>query len=182
EDNLREQTQLLDGRKDASPQHTDDARKLAGQQEELRGSINSLREKTKFDDVKPLLGKVAGLMDEVAGELRQPRTDAEVIATQGAIIELLVPPDQKGGQGSMAKMQAMMARMMAQTQSRAAGGNNSKSSSAFAGNEAEGAAGKDKTNARSVEKSGGASSAGEWPEEFRDQLQAYFQQVESAGR
>jgi hypothetical protein len=42
----------------------------------------------------------------------------------------------------------------------------------------EGAAEKDKSNTRSVEKAGGASNAGEWPEEFRDQLQAYFQQVE----
>ena len=33
-------------------------------------------------------------------------------------------------------------------------------------------------NARTVEKSGGAANAGDLPEEFRDALQSYFQQLE----
>ncbi|MHA3772360.1 hypothetical protein ACXR0O_12575 [Verrucomicrobiota bacterium sgz303538] len=181
QDNIREQTQLLDGKKDANPEHSSDAKKLATQQDELRDSVGQLREKTKFEDVKPLLDKVEEAMDEVAGKLRKSKTDAEVVTTEGIVIEMLVPPDKKGGKsGSMAKMQQMLQQMMAQaTKARSGGGNNSKSSSSFSGELAEGAAGKDKSNGRRVEKAGGASNAGELPEEFRDQLQAYFQQVDA---
>ena len=76
----------------------------------------------------------------------------------------------------------MMQQMMSQaTQAKKAGGNNSKSSSSFAGDATTGAVAKDSTGARRVEKTGGASNAGEWPEEFRDQLQSYFQQLENSG-
>jgi hypothetical protein len=181
QDNIREQTQLLDGKREGNPQHADDAQKLAEQQDELRNTVEELRDKTKFDDVKPLLMKVEDLMVEISGDLRAPKTDAEVLASQGAVIELLVPPDKKGGKsGSMAKMQSALQQMMAQaTRARVAGGNNSRSASTFAGDPADGAAGNDKGNARAVDKAGGASNAGEWPEEFRDQLQAYFQQLDA---
>jgi len=110
------------------------------------------------------------------------KTDADVVATQGAIIELLVPPDKKGGKGSP-KMQQMMQQMMAQaTQARKAGGNNGKFDSGFVGDVAQGTAVKDTTGNRRVEKAGGVGNAGEWPEEFRDQLQAFFQQVEGGAK
>ena len=94
-----------------------------------------------------------------------------------------MPPDKKGGSQSqspkMAQMQQRMQQMMQQmTKSRTAGGNNSKAPSTLAGTAAEGVTAKDKTNARTVEKSGGAANAGEWPEEFREALQAYFQAIE----
>ncbi len=77
----------------------------------------------------------------------------------------------------------MMQKMMAQvTQARKSGGNNGKSSSSFAGDTTSGAVAKDTTGARRVEKTGGAGNAGEWPEEFRDQLQSYFQQIESSAK
>lgn len=183
QDNIREQTQLLDGKKDANPQHADDSKKLATQQDELRDSVGQLREKTKFEDVKPLLDGVETLMDEVATQLRGAKTDGEVVTTQSTVIEMLVPPDKKSNNsGSMAKMQQMLQQMMAQTtRSRAGGGNNSKSSSSFGGELAEGAASRDRANARQVEKAG-AGNTGEWPEEFRDQLQAYFQQIEAGAK
>ncbi|MEQ1854654.1 MAG: hypothetical protein ABMA01_24060, partial [Chthoniobacteraceae bacterium] len=58
------------------------------------------------------------------------------------------------------------------------GGNNSKAMSTLEGTTAQGANVKDKANTRTVEKSGGAANAGEWPEEFREALQAYFQAIE----
>ena len=178
QDNIREQTEMLEGKKDANPQHAEDAKKLAAQQSDLSDVVGLLREKTKFDDVKPLLEKVEFVMDEVAGNLREPKTDEEVVSTEAAIIELLVPPDKKGGK-SQSPMQQMMQKMMAQvTKSKSAGRNNNKASSAMIGTAAEGATAKEK-NARQVEKAGGASNAGEWPEEFRDQLQSFFQQVEA---
>ena len=92
-----------------------------------------------------------------------------------------MPPDKKGGKSeSQSKMQQMMQKMMAQvTKAKKAGGNNAKSSSAFSGAETSGAAVQGKGPGRQVEKAGGASNAGEWPEEFRDQLQSYFQQIEA---
>ena len=184
QDNIREQTTLLDERKDTNPQHADFAKKLAEQQVELQGTVGALREKTTFDDVKPLLQKVETLMDEVAVNLRAPNTSEEVVGTEGMIIELLVPPDKKGGKSpSMAKMQQRMQQMMAQaTTSKKAGGNASRNASNLAGSTAEGAAARDRANARNVEKAGGAANAGEWPEEFRDQLQAYLQRLESGAK
>jgi hypothetical protein len=182
EDNIREQTQLLDGKKDNDSDRADNATKLAGQQDELQKTVAELREKTKFDEVKPALQAAEGLMSEVADDLREPKTDAEVVSAQGSIIEILVPPDKKGGK-SGSKMQQMMRQMLAQaTQAKSASGNNSKSSSSFAGEAAEGAAGRNKANARNVEKAGGAADSGEWPEEFRDQLQAYFQRIEAGAK
>ncbi len=179
QENIREQTEMLEGKKDANPQHAEDAKLLARQQSDLSDTVGLLREKTKFDDVKPLLEKVEFVMDEVAGNLREPKTDEEVVSTEAAIIELLVPPDKKGGK-SQSPMQQMMQKMMAQaTKAKKAGGNNAKSSTGMVGTTAEGAALQAKTNARAVDKAGGASNAGEWPEEFRDQLQSFFQQVEA---
>ena len=199
QDGIREQTQLVDEKKDANPHYAEDSGKLAEQQDEFRQILGGLLQKILFDGVQqtltdPLAGATApppskfaqfqpvieetlGLSGEVSGDLRKPKTDADVVGTQGAIIELLVPPDKKGSKNS--KAQQMMQKMMAQaTKARSAGGNNSKASSGMAGDESSGAVAKDTTGARRVEKTGGATGAGEWPEEFRDQLQTYFQQIE----
>ena len=202
QDNIREQTELVDQAKDTNAHYADDAEKLAAQQDEMSRTIGALLAKihfaglkplldspailappaSKFDEFKPLVEAVLGLTNEVAGDLRKPKTDADVVATEGAIIELLVPPDKKGGNAN-SKAQQMMRQMMATaTKARSAGGNNAKSPSSFAGDTANGAVAKDTTGARHVEKAGGASNAGEWPEEFRDQLQSYFQQLESGAK
>lgn len=182
EDNIREQTDLLEGRKDANEKHAEDAKKLASQQSDLSDVVGILREKTKFGEVKPLLEKVEFLMDETAGNLRKAKTDAEVVSLQGTIIELLVPPDDKNSESksqSQSKMQQMMQKMMAQmTKGKTPGGNNSKAASPFAGTGTDGVAGRGKGDTRPVEKGTGATDAGQWPEEFRDQLQSYFQQLD----
>jgi hypothetical protein len=201
QDGIREQTQLVDQGKDANTRYGDDAKKLGDQQQDLTGTLGGLMQKILFDGLqksltdplagakppapskfakfKPAIDAALKMSGEVASELPKPQTDDEVVGTQGAIIEVLVPPDKKGGKS---KAQQMMRQMMAQaTQARKAGGNNGKSSSSFAGDNASGAVAKDSNGARRVEKMGGASNAGEWPEEFRDQLQAYFQQLENSG-
>jgi hypothetical protein len=45
EDNIREQTQLLDAKKENDPDHPDNAAKLAGQQDELRKTVGSCARK-----------------------------------------------------------------------------------------------------------------------------------------
>jgi hypothetical protein len=202
QDGVREQTQLVDDKKEANPQYAEDSGKVAEQQDGMGKILGGLLQKIMFDgvaqsltdplaastptkskyaDFQPAIEGALTLSADVAADLRKPKTDADVVSTQGAIIELLVPPDKKGGKGA-SKAQQMMQKMMAQaTQARKAGGNNSKSSSSFAGEEASGAVAKDTTGARRVEKTGGASAT-EWPEEFRDQLQAYFQQLDGGGK
>jgi hypothetical protein len=187
EDTIREQTGELEKAKEKNPNHPDDSAKLATTQNQLNGTLQDIGENPKFakfmGDVAPLLEQVSSLMREVSGELNKPNTGAETASLEGIIIELLVPPDKKGGSASqsqqMTQMQKMMQQMMQQmTKSRTAGGNNSRNPSSLEGTTAQGPAGKDKSNLRTVEKSGGAANAGEWPEEFREALQAYFQAME----
>jgi hypothetical protein len=187
QDSIREQTGDLDGGKEKNPNYATDSAKLGTAQSQLSGTVKEIGENPKFakfmGDVGPLLDQVTTLMHEVAGDLGKPKTDQETLATEGIIIELLVPPGKKGGSQSqspqMAKMQQQMQQMMQQmTKSRTAGGNNSKAPSTMEGRPAEGASARDKSNTRTVEKSGGAANAGEWPEEFREALQAYFQALE----
>jgi hypothetical protein len=203
QDTIREQTQIVEERKYSSPQYVDDALNLAVQEDELRKSLGGLLQKivfdgvshaltdplagatgsppSKFADFQPVIEATLGLAGEVSGDLRTPKTDEGVVGAEGTIIELLVPPDKKSGQSS-SKAQQMMQKMMAQaTQAPRAGGNNSKSSSSFPGDETTGLVSKGKAETRPVDKTGGANT-GEWPEEFRDQLQAYFQQIEGGSK
>jgi hypothetical protein len=190
EDSIREQTSELERTKEKNPNHADDSAKLGVTQNQLTGTIQEIEGNPKFakfmsytGEVVQLLTQVSGMMHEVAGELRKPNTGADTTATEGMIIEMLVPPDKKGSSESqsqqMTQMQQMMQKMMQQmTKSRTAGGNNGKFNSTLEGTTADGANVKDKANTRTVEKSGGAANAGEWPEEFREALQAYFQAIE----
>jgi hypothetical protein len=191
EDNIRDQTFELERGKEKNPNHAADSAKLGTAQSQLSGTVKEIEENPQFakfmGEVGPLLEQVTGLMHEVSGELAKPKTDDETTAVEGIIIELLVPPDQKGGSQSqspqMAKMQQRMQQMMQQmTRSKTAGGNNSKAPSSMEGTAADGTSVKDKANARTVEKSGGAANAGEWPEEFREALQSYFQALEDQKR
>ena len=204
QDGVREQTQMVEEKKEGNQRYADDAKHLATQQDEVGKMLGALMKKIVFDGMNPALddplaagqppaqSKFAGfqpviektleLAGDVAKDLREPKTDNEVTATQGTIIELLVPPDKKGGKPG-SKMQQMMQKMMAQaTQSKKSGGNNGKYDNSFIGDTAKGAVTKDNAGSRRVEKAGGATNAGEWPEEFRDQLQAYFQQLEGGGK
>jgi hypothetical protein len=203
QDGIREQTQLVDSSKAANEHYSDDSKKLGEQQDDLRATLGGLLQKIMFDGVqksltdalasttapepskfekfRPAIEGSLKLSGEVSEDLRKPQTDTEVVSVESAIIELLVPPDKKGGKSS--PQQKMMQQMMAQvTQARKSGGNNGKSSSSFVGDAASGAAAKDTNGARRVEKTGGAGNAGEWPEEFRDQLQAFFQQLEGGSK
>jgi len=185
EDNIREQTGELEKQKDTNANHASDSAKLGVAQNQLGGSVKEIRENPKFakfmGEIGPVLMKVEDLMGEVTGQLRKPDTGTETVAVEGTVIELLVPPDKKGGKQSqsMAQMQKRMQQMMQQmTKARKPGGNASRQASSLAGTNAEGAAMGKKANARTVDKSGGAANAGEWPEEFRDALQNYLQSIE----
>ena len=184
QDTIRDQTTELEKTK-AADNYGTEASKLSGVQSGLAGSVKKLTEEPKFakfmDKVGPVLAKVEELMNESAGELKAPKTDENVVQIHGTIIEVLVPPDKKGGKQSpkMAQMQKKMQQMMQQmSKGKKPGRNASQNPSSLAGTPADGASGRNKANTRIVDKSGGASSAGEWPEEFRDALQSFIQSVE----
>ena len=184
QDTIRDQTNELEKTK-AADNYSAEAGKLSGVQSGLAGSVKKLTEEPKFakfmDKFGPTLNKAEELMGESAGELKAPRTDDNVVQIHGTVIEILVPPDKKGGKPSpqSAQMKKMMQQMMQQmAKGKKPGQGASKNPSSLAGTAADGASGKNKANARVVDKSGGASSAGEWPEEFRDALQSYIQSVE----
>jgi hypothetical protein len=178
QDNIREQTLALESKKWLSRKHGLNSGTLADRENELADFMEKLYNKTPVEEAKPLISKVQELMLDVGAELLSAKTDAQNTAVQGMIIELLVPPDKKGGKQSqqMSKMQQMMQQMMAKAQKPGRGDQKAPSNMASTGQQGAGAGRKD--NARSVEKSSGAAGAGEWPEEFRDQLQSYFQGVE----
>jgi hypothetical protein len=180
QDGLREQTQALDARQWTTDTYGDDASKLGELQSKLAATMAELGEKTTIDEAKPLLAAVNSAMTDVALKLGAPQTDKNTVADQSIIIEMLVPPDKKGGKSSssaMAKMQQAAQKMMAKGQKPGKGNNKADSGMAVAN--ASGAALKDKANQRLVDKSSGAANASEWPAEFRDQLQSFFNNVDA---
>ncbi len=182
QDTIREQTQAVQDRQWTSRRAGGEALRISQLESELADSVGKLRDKTPVQEAKPLLDKVQELMGDVSHELRAAKSDEENVGLQGMIIELLVPPDKKGGSKSqqMSKMQQQMRQMMAKAQKPGRG--NQKQASNMMGLAAEGSGAAKKGATRTVEKGGGAANAGEWPEEFRDQLQAYFQNIESEGK
>lgn len=187
EDNIRELTGDLDRQRETNTNHAADSAKLGVAQSQLGGAVREIRDNPRFakfmGEVGPLLMKVEELMQEVAGELRKPVTGPETIATESTIIELLVPPDNKSNSQSqsqnMANMQRRMQQMMQQMSKGSRPGHNaSRNASNLAGIDAEGPGSGERNTNRLVDKSGGASNVGEWPEEFRDALQSYLQSIE----
>jgi hypothetical protein len=177
EDNIRETTQLLEEKK-TNVDYAAETKKLSSQQDDLYWTVDDLRDSTKFNDFKPTLKAAQDLMRDIFNDLSAPKTDPSVTSAEAAVIEILVPPSNKGA-GSESKTQQLMRQIMAQTaRGSSGGGNNSKSSASATGESAEGAMARIRANARNVEKTGGASNTSEWPEEYRDQLQSYFQATE----
>lgn len=184
QDNLREQTQALDGRQWTSDSYLEDAGKISELQARLAGSIAELNLKTPIEEAKPLLKEVHQMMTDISLQLGSPKTDKGTVAEQSIVIEMLVPPDKKspkdskGQSKSMAMMQQAAREMMAKGQK--PGRNNTKGASDMQGVSAQGPAHKDKATQRNVDKASGSSSSSEWPTEFKDQLQSFFNNVESA--
>jgi hypothetical protein len=77
----------------------------------------------------------------------------------------------------MAKMQQAARELMAKAKNPGKG--NNKGDSNLAGENPIGPGAQGKSGQRIIEQSTGSSQSGEWPTEFRDALQAYFNQVEA---
>ncbi len=176
EEALRENTRVLD--RERGRDYTSQARRLAELQAEIGRETRQLQAKVTNAKLRQLIEKVSGEMVNVALLLRRPQTDAETIAIETEIIELL-----SGCMSSCSGSSGAMGQMMMQTmgmstgsagQGSQAGGMTDRSNSA-----ATGSAVGDPDGARGVEKaSGGAPS--ELPIEFKRKLEAYFEALEES--
>lgn len=176
EDYLRAETGLLEAEKTGSQRRPEDMKRMAAMQDRLRTTTEELRASIKHDKAITILKQAEELMKEVAADFRKDDSSTKVSGLQSIIIETLVPPDEKNDSDS--QMNQMARKMMAQaTRSRSAGGNNAKSSGGAEGDGPDGASSRIRASARPVEKTGGAVNSGEWPEEYRDQLQSYLQAI-----
>jgi len=179
EESLRDQTRLAARQTADEGKHAEAARRLAGVQEEIAGGVRGLAGRTGNPGLKKLVRAVVGEMESATALLNRPRADADVIAVQTVIIEMLSGADDGSGGGSgagqaMQMMQSLSMAMGMMPGSGYAGGSKDGVSGADGSGAKEGTASEE----RRIEKAGGAA-AQEWPAEYRDALQEYFNRRES---
>ena len=172
EEDLRDQTRLASEQTEDMQRHATTALRLADVQEDIAAGVRELDGRAEHPGLQHLVVAVIGEMDDATALLHRPRADAEVIAIQTVIIEMLSGSDDDGGGGGGGAMQMMQSLGMAL---------GSMPGSGFAGGAWEGDRGAEETGAtegidpddRSVERAGGLA-AQDWPVEYRDALQEYF--------
>jgi hypothetical protein len=181
EESLRDQTRLAARQAGDEEKHAAAARRLAGVQEDIAEGVRGLAGRSGNPGLKKLVRAVIGEMEAATALLNRPRADAEVIAVQTVIIEMLSGSDDDGGSAGGSAGQAMQ---MMQTLGMALG---KTPGSGYAGGSKDGVGGADGSGVkdgtagddRSVEKAGGAA-AQDWPPEYRDALQEFFNMLENA--
>ncbi len=174
EEQLREQTRVLEERKDGNLNYSSDARKLARKQKELDSATLDLQRKVKNKKLKQLLEKIDGEMLNAEVHLKRPQTDADTVAIQTEIIELLSMGVNQSSGGQMGGMSMMLMQMMGMGQGGGsyAGGTTDQDNLAFKGEDSE-----QEFESRTVDTAGGAVE--EWSEEFKDALDAYYRALEA---
>ncbi len=184
ESGLREQTRRLDGNRVAEPDYPAAARQLAQRQNAIAEELQAASGR----DGDPRLGGLAteseSLMSEAADLLRRPQTGAETIAVQTEIIELiaaglLAPPEEENAEnGGAASARLRDLLQIAMEEGGQSGGGGSLAGGPAAGRPAPARkAGGGRPEARSGSGLGGPAGR-DWPEEFRDVLEAYFAVLE----
>jgi hypothetical protein len=195
QDDLRDQTDALE--KQRADLGWDDAvGALSERQEMLHQDLQGLKNQASIDlgalqtfegierslalkltKYYPALSQADSLMEGVVADLRQPRTDAEVTRKQAVIIELLAPPgktddDEGKGKSEEEKLQDLMRQLLAKATHNAPTTPDDAPTTPASFRSARAENGK-----RSPEKSASLAQT-DWPEEFRDALEAYFRGVE----
>lgn len=195
EQELREQTRILDDTKEGNKHYTERAEDLARWQADLRKRMEAAPEEVKLPDeimqkLDKLFDAVVAAMADARQLLAKPDTGGETLGAETAVIELLSATceqcqnSSKGGSSS-AQMQALM-RMLQQMAQRMGqpgqrpGGNWSGGGTDNASPNTTGTAGAGRGQ-RGVEKTGGHDTSA-WPTEFRDALEGYFNSIEGGGK
>lgn len=174
EESLREQTRMLEERKDGNVNYGMDARKLAKKQNELDDAVLSLQRKVKNRKIKMLLEKIDGEMLNAEVYLKRPQTDSETVAIQTEIIELLAGAMDQCSGGQKSGLSMMLMQMMGMGK---AGGGSNAGGSTDLGNMSF-----DELDSSQAYDPGSPDTVGgvdrNWPEEFREFIEAYHEALE----
>ena len=174
EESLREQTRTIEGTRSGNRNYEEAARKLSGIQYELARDTRPLERRAKNADLRRLIEKVGGEMMNAGMYLRRPQTDGETIAIETEIIELLSNCiGMCSGQSSAAARMLQSMRMAG----RRGGGSNAGGTTDSPSIGMDGSADGAMPDERDVEKAGRLDFS-HLPEEFREELKAYFEAVE----
>jgi hypothetical protein len=177
EESLREQTRLLEEGKDGNASWAGDSCRLADNQSDLERDTAMLERKSLNPALRKLADKVGGEMMNAAVYLRRPQTDSATVAIETEIIEILsnIIASSCGQQGG-ARAQMLMKALGLMTNP-TGGGSNAGGTTEKPNVTASGPSSATPAETREIEKTGG-SDAGDWPEEFKDALDAYLNAVE----
>lgn len=179
QENVREQTRMLEEGRETNAYYPTDADRLAGRQKAITEILEPFMETISIPQVAELAAEVRRLIFHAGELIDRPQTDSETIAVQTMVIELLAQAIESAMQGSgdssgAMQMMVMLGQHPGQQPGRGsyAGGQPDRESGELSGR-ADEATNEDRT----VESAGGVSTAA-LPEEFREMLEAYFEQVE----
>jgi hypothetical protein len=192
EENLRDQSHLLEVFKKGRETYPEDTTKLAGKQDETSKELAELKTAQMFQKARPFMDAANEAMDDATLKLKTPRTDDQTLNPQTDAMNLLdeaikaMMPSQQG-QGQGQSQQGMMAfmQMLAMGQGQMgqqpggqspggyAGGGPSDLANVQFNGDVKGPA----RTSRTVEKAGGSGTR-VLPAEFRADLQSYFNAVE----
>ncbi|MEI6808757.1 MAG: hypothetical protein WCN95_08540, partial [bacterium] len=186
EEDLREQTRLVESRKDDNPDYPAVAGKLAKTQRDIADGTRPFERKAIARPLQRLVEKVSGEMMNAVMYLQRPQTDQETIAIENGIIELLSSSiDEAGSQckgGSAGAAGAMLA--MARGKGVGKGSGRRPGQGSMAGGTTDkanllsrGVSDGNSSGQRDVEKGGGIDAANV-PEEFREALESYYRALE----
>jgi hypothetical protein len=176
EEALRENTRLLD--REPGPNYRSKAQRLAELQGEIRRETRHLESKVSNVKLKRLIQKVSGEMMNVTLLLRRPQTDADTIAIETEIIELLSGAISKSS-GSCGAMGQMMMQAMGMSAGSGGPGSQAGGMTDERNIAATGSAVGDPNGARDVDKASGVVPS-ELPVEFKRKLEAYFEALEES--
>ncbi len=172
EETLREQTRMASQTADEE-RHARVAQRLADIQEDIAAGLRELDGTAEHPGLQELLLAVIGEMDEATALLNRPRADADVIAIQTVIIEMLSGSDDGDGEGGagMQMMQAILGSMPGSGLMEGGPGPQTADEPGWVD-------GTDPDD-RGVERAGG-TVAQDWPVEYRDALQEFYNIMDGA--
>ena len=183
EEGIREQTRILEETRVDNRFYPKDAKKLGARQYDLSNDMGRLERMADHPKLKELINKTGGEMMNAGMRLRKPKTDAETVAIETEIIELLsgAVSECSSCSGNAAAMLMAMMGMgppgMGAGQGNSGMGNPGGGSASDSPDELAGAASGLADEGRDVDHASGVNPA-EFPEEFRDALEGFFNGLE----
>ena len=175
---LRQQTRALHRQRETQG-YAAAAEKLAAEQRDIGFALARLIPRALGPELQRRLREAARAIDDAAKLLAKPDTGGQTIAAESEVIELLAAAAKTSGQmgGRSQGIQALAELLAAMELGHSPGGNDSGDASALASRHAQGAASQDGRQARAPRKITGLA-AGDFPEEFRQVLEHFFEQRE----